>query len=331
MDRKSSCWLFVGIILACGCLLLPEFSSAGEEASPLTSLIRKIQTTWTDVNQVGVDRQGYIWVWRAEKELVAVYSPEGQFLESVKVPSGRAVDVDHDWGVIALSAHGDVLQHIPFHKSGKTIALENDAADVTWVASDTVATAPTRSGHLIELWNFKEGFPIDQFGQEKEINSAPGAILLRSVLLHFDARQELLYTLESVTGNLQILKLDGTLVRAATVTNHDKKKILDWLQKVDRDARSENEVQRPLFKTLSFAVDAKGTTWVVEKCSPDTGKATLTKLPLAGKPETLELAVMKPCCSLIFAVIDPFVVFNADTSNEANVPNNPCSNLWRLP
>ncbi|MCP4661962.1 MAG: hypothetical protein GY856_41700 [bacterium] len=330
MDRKLSRRLLVGIILACGCMLLPGLSSAGDEASPLTSLIRKIQTTWTDVNQVGVDRQGHIWVWRAEKELVAVYSPEGQFLESVKVPSGRAVDVDRNWGVIALSVEGNVLQQIPFHKPGKTIALENEAADVTWIASDTVATSPTRSGRRIELWNLKNGFPIDQFGEEKEINSAPGAVLLRSVGLHFDAKQELLYTLESVTGNLQILKLDGTLVREASVTNHDKKKIMDWLQKVDSDAKAENEEQRPFIKSLRLAVDAKGTAWVVEKCSPDTGKAILSKIPLAEKPETLELAVMKPCCSLTFIVIDPFVVFNSGDSNAGNVPEDPCSNLWRL-
>jgi len=331
MNLAPSRYVLAGMILACIGVFLPELSLARDGASPLTSLIRKIQTTWSDLDHFGIDRQGYLWLWRGNKELVEIYSPAGELLESVGVPPGRAVDVDHDWGVITLSTHGNVLQQIAFHKPGKAIALENDAADVTWIASNTVATAPTRAGHRIELWNVKEGYPIDQFGREKEINSNPGAVLLRSIRLHFDAKQELLYTLESVTGNLQVFKLDGTLVREATVTNHDRQKIMDWLQEVDRDAKVKKEAERPLFVALRLAVDAKGAAWVVEKCRSDTGMAILSMIPLDGKPETLELGVAKPCCSLNFTVIDPFVVFNSGDSNAGNDPDNPCSNLWSLP
>src|SRR5258708_6534448 len=74
------------------------------------------------------------------------------------------------------------------------------------------ALSPQRAAHRVELWSLGKRKLVKSLGSEPEIKLVSGATRVRQVLLRYDAARRLLFTLESFTGDLQVLSLDGKVV-----------------------------------------------------------------------------------------------------------------------
>lgn len=277
------------------------------------------------VSEMGVDREGNLWTWDAHGQRVSLYSAQGERLFSVPIDFANEVDADRTWGIAGIFGFGRELRLLSWDgKAIVTIPLADDARAVAWIGPDTVAVAPALAAHRVEIWNVRDRVLTRKMGSEQPLTPKPGATRLRTVALHYQPERDLLYTLESFTGDLEVYSLDGRLVREAKVPPVERP-IDKFLVEMDRKARASNDVQTPAIWWYRLAVDDAGSAWTVQSCAAESHDTTLFKVPIEGETKTLVLTNF--CCTRKLAVWGGWAVSYPDPS----VTKPTCEKIRRLP
>jgi hypothetical protein len=274
---------------------------------------------------MGVDHDGNLWTWDGRAGKVVLYSPAGVALFSLTAGGAVAVDADRAAGVAAISDSGFRLSVLPWNGAGTDIPLPERASAVAWVRPDTVALGMAGGWHRVEIWNLRDRRLVKAFGAELPVTRKPGLARLRTYQMRYDTRRDLLFTLESFSGDLEVFSLDGRLVRREQVPpSDDRASIESWLADLDAKGRAAGEVEDPLITWYRLALDEAGNAWVVRTCEPK-GRATLWQVPASGPAKDLTLD--EPCCARAFVVWGEHAIFYRYPSD----PPLSCNGERRLP
>jgi hypothetical protein len=237
---------------------------AGAAPSPASPEAALSSLSKLQASKMGVDRAGNFWSWQRQNGEVQVLASDGGVVHRDHLFGASSVDVDSVWGVVGLFNSGRELHWIDW--DGKTVSmpLSGPAADVCWIGAFTAVVTPQLAPYRIEIWNVLDRFPVKTLGSEAQIRPVVGATRLRGVLLRYDFHSELLYSLESFTGELQVYRPDGSLAWNAAVENPERKLWEDWLRDVDGTARRNRDIQTPSIFSLKLALSADGSPWIVQ-------------------------------------------------------------------
>ena len=300
--------------------------SATPASAPAAPLPAKAQTLVDGLRafRAGVDREGNLWAWNWSSGRVDLYSPAGDRLATANVGPALDVDADVSFGVAAIFGNGREVHLVPWHGQTTSFPLENSAHRITWVARGAVAVAPETTAYRAELWNTRARALVKTFGTERALTPKIGATRLRAVVLDYADRQNLLYSLESFTGELQVFAMDGRLVRRETISRVGGAYLDDAIVRMDQEAREKHEVQTPSLWWFSLAIDAKGDVWVIQSCDKTHGKTSTLRIPLAGSTGSVDFT--GACCSRSSTVWNGWLVSYAEPGD----PPGACG-AWRIP
>ena len=275
---------------------------------------------------MGVDRDGDLWTWNGGAGKVVLYSPAGAVLSSLPMESALAIDADRTAGIAAIADSGFELSVRPWiGGDGTTIHLPERASAVAWIDSETVALGMAAAGHRIEIWKVREKRLVKTLGSEAPVERKLGLSRLRTYQILYAPAKDLLFTLESFTGDLEVFSLDGRLVRREQVPrSEDRASIETWLADLDTKGRAAGEVKDPLITWYRLALDDAGNAWVVRTCEPK-GRATLWQVPARGP--TKDVSFDEPCCARAFVVWGGHAIFYRDPQD----PRLSCNRERRLP
>lgn len=276
---------------------------------------------------MGVDHDGDLWTWDRGMGKVVLYSPAGAVLSSLPMESVLAIDADRTAGIAAIADSGFELSVRPWTRGaeGTTIHLPERASAVAWIDSETVALGMAAAGHRVELWKVREKRLAKTLGSEARVESKPGLSRLRTYEILYAPAKDLLFTLESFSGDLEVFSLDGRLVRHEQVPRSDDRASIEtWLADLDTKGRAAGEVKDPLITWYRLALDEAGNAWVVRTCEPK-GRATLWQVPASGP--TKDVSLDEPCCTRAFVVWGGHVIFYRNPSD----PRLSCNGERRLP
>ena len=247
---------------------------------------------------MGVDRAGNLWSWRFGGGAFKLISPEGQVLQQGNASGALAVDIDSTYGIVGLFEASREIRWFQGEVEPGHISLEGPASDVCWIGPSTVAIAPQLAPHRIEIWELRDGKRVRTMGKEIPLLPGVGATRLRGVLLRCDARNALIYSLESFAGDLQVFHLDGRLAWQASVNNPEREKLEAWLRQTDQNARRARDVQTPTLFPLKLALAADGSPWVSQELDIPLQRVTLARVtPHGNQPKSLQ---EQPCPSSSF-------------------------------
>jgi len=285
-------------------------------------LVRELRAS-----RMGVDRDGELWAWDQRGSRVVLYSAAGAAIASAATEGALAIDADGAWGVAEVTRSGFEVRVRPWIGSPETgIPLSDQASAVAWIAPHTVALGMATAAHRVEIWNTLDRSMTKTFGTEKPVVRKPGLSRRRSYELRYAAGGQLLFTLESFTGDLQIFSSDGRLVRREQVPAVEGRASIEaWLQQLDQKGRQAGEVKDPAITWYWLDLDRSGNAWIVSGCDRKQGKATLFEVPAAGV--TREVVVDESCCSRAFAIWGDQAIFYRDPGD----PLQTCNGLRRLP
>jgi hypothetical protein len=306
------------------CLLavsLPAFAVRVEPSEAALKVVDGLRA-----RSLGVDRAGNLWAWNAERQKVEFLSPSGAKVGSVGIRDASVVDADLNWGVVSLGTYGKEL--IWTRGGGEPavrIPLASSASGLCWIGAATVAIAPETADHRIEIWNLKDRVQVKTLGQEPILHPAYGATRLRAFVLRYDFERDLLYTLESYTGDLQVFAFAGKLAWATRIENAVRPETETWLRDVDTKARAEHDVQTPRLWTFSLALDPDGRAWVVR--DGDAAKKAVSLVRLAPEGNHEVHVTGQPCWSRTFTLWGSWLVFYTDPALGRDV----CNVARRLP
>ena len=240
-------------------------------------------------SRMGVDRHGNLWTWNRTTGMTQWVSPAGELRPGPVVPNASAVDIDSEWGVVALSGTGNELLCLPADGGvAQSTPLTDQAGFVAWVGAKTVAISPTLADHRVEIWDVGTRQVVFTIGDEAAIKPRLGAVMARSVLLHFDYKRERLATLEAWSGDFQVFNLGGKLIYRSTlsVPDRERESVLAWLQQSDRNARAAGETRTPSVRYFNdFTIDSNGTAWVVGERSASRDRTTFLMVRDGGAIE----------------------------------------------
>jgi hypothetical protein len=279
-----------------------------------------------EARRMGIDREGNLWTWEGRSGRVLVYSPAGAEILSTFAREAIDVDVDRQWGVAGIFSQGFELRLAPFAGDADvSLRLKDRVQGVAWIGPHSVAVSPALAAHRVEIWDTRQRTILRKLGAEEVLVPKPGVTIMRTVLLHYDPKRDLLYTLDSFRGDLQVFALDGRLVRKEQVPKADRKELEDSIAKADRQMRAHNEAFTPAFWWFRQAVDEEGTVWSVQECDKENGKAVFFKVPLEGQAQSITVA--EPCCSRSLVIWTGWLIFYSDTA----MPRSTCDTVRRLP
>lgn len=253
--------------------------------------------------RMGVTRQGELWAWDQRTGAVQIVSPAGKLRTGPTVPAADAVDVDSEWGVVALVDHGAAVQAFPVDGPHmNAIRLENPGQGVAWMGPGTVAVSPSLSAGRVEVWDLTARTRAAVWGEEKPVPNGPGVARLRIVDLYYDHAAHLLYSLDTFTGDLQVFGPDGQAVRRAGVTHPRQAEMEAWFRQRDAAARTSGASERAGHRQWDgFAVAPDGTAWMVEYCKNGEKRVTMRRFPEREPPSTTFLDNVD-CCSYRFTL-----------------------------
>lgn len=317
-------------LLSIPLLLLPWLASA----SPGTSAASATEPAGSTIEclpllpweQARVDRGGTLWILTGRGEAIQRLDREGRPGQRLEVAGARSFDADSAWGIVTLDRHGRELRWWPAGEAEPVASsLPWEAGHVAWIDGSRVAVSTTTASDAVALVEPSSGRTIAiLIGDEEEIRPVPGATLLRSWALAADPERGQLVVVDSLSGQLRVVSLDGRVVGRAQAAAHRLPRILEWLAEVDRQARDEGRVQSPFYVVLRAAVGRNGEPWLVERCSDDREVATLARLT-DGDLVRREVRLPGPHCSLNFIQWGDRVVFSTSRSPVSWH----CSDPWR--
>lgn len=301
--------------------LLAGASPSPAPPEPALSSLSKLRAS-----KMGVDRAGNFWSWQRQSGEVKVLASDGGTVHQAHLSGASAVDVDSVWGIVGLFNSGRELQWLGW--DGKTVSmpLSGPAADICWIGAFTAAVTPQMAPYRVEIWNVRDRIPVKTLGSEAQIRPIVGATRLRGVLLRYDFHRELLYSLESFTGDLQVFRQDGSLTWNAVVENPDRKLWEDWLRDVDGTARRNRDVQTPAIFSLKLALSADGSPWIVQHQDIKEGSVVLVRPDPKGNNQTVTLQD-QPCPSSTFILWNDRIILSRDPA----APQGACSSEQRFP
>jgi len=309
--------LILALYLGGASLLGADMPAPSERALSLVGGLR--------ATAMGADHAGDLWAWNRGTGKVVLYSPAGVALFSLTAGRAVAVDADRTAGVAAIFDNGFRLSALPWNGAGTDIPLPERASTVAWVRPDTVALGMAGGWHRVEIWNLRDRRLVKAFGAELPVTRKPGLARLHTYQMRYDTRRDLLFTLESFSGDLEVFSLDGRLVRREQVPrSEDRASIETWLADLDAKGRAAGEVNDPLIMWYWLALDDAGNAWVVRTCEPK-GRATLWQVPASGSAK--DLALDEPCCVRAFVIWGDHAIFYRDPSD----PPLLCNGERRLP
>ncbi|HQT94896.1 MAG TPA: hypothetical protein PK435_09705 [Thermoanaerobaculaceae bacterium] len=256
-------------------------------------------------SRLGVDRQGDLWSWNRTTGVIQVLSHAGKLRIGPVVDGAACVDYDPEWGAVGLSSIGREMLFVGRGDAVmQRVLLPEQAASICWVGASTVAVSPTFAAHRVKLWDLKTGLQVLTIGDEIPIRPHIGAVLARTILLHFDSRRERLVTLDAFSGGLEVFSLAGKLLSRTTlpVPESERRSVLDWLAQVDRQARERSQVQTPILYYFSdVAIDERGDVWAVTERDRSRGRTTVAVAHENGKVD-LQTYETPNCCAPLLAV-----------------------------
>ena len=281
-------------------------------------------------SRLGIDRRGYLWSWNQSTGATAFLSPEGDLRPGPTVKDASSVDLDSEWGVVELRGAGARLVIHPVDgRAQRVVTLPNRAVEVCWVGADTVAVSPALSGHRVEIWDLAKGLLAFAIGDEAPIVPRVGAVMERTVLLHFDHPRQRLATLDALSGDYQVFDLAGHLLfrSKAPVPEREVASLKSWLEAVDATARAAGDSQTPgVFYFNDFALDSKGQAWVVGERDRSEGRTTFLVIRDGGKVDRHVLET-SDCSAPGVTVWGPWLIQYTD----AAAPSGFCIGKRRLP
>ena len=256
----------------------PGATSAGGQL-PQAALATVTKLT---ASKMGVDREGNLWAWNAANGDLKVISPQGEEVGRYRLPGAFSVDADREWGAVALV---DVQRTIAWLRQGVAevrLPLSGPAADICWLGPSTVAVTPQLAAQRIELWDLTKGEVIGTVGSGTPLEPAIGATRLPSVLLRYDFEREILYSLESFTGDLRAFRRNGEVAWRAEAENPDRETWETWLRDLDQRAKAERDRQTPTIFSLRLALGPGGEVWTAQKRLLGDEPVTMVKLDAKG-------------------------------------------------
>lgn len=296
-------------------------SSSGDPAAPSPvrscSLNPDIQ-----LDDLGTDGQGNFWTWNRGEAVVDLWADGRARLAGFEVPPSRGLALDRNWGLAWLDREGHVLTlRRPGSDQQRIIPLQNEAAAVAWIDENRLAIAPTRSAHLVEVWEVESGELVAKIGPTVEIRPAPGATFLRSMALAYSGPSKRLFVLNSLTGELKVFTLAGELLASARVPAYRYPGIEQWRQDLDARLKETGATQNPLFQVLRMTVDSSGNAWIVNNCDGSRRIASVTRVNSDGHLDALDLQLDSSSCSLNFARAGEDFLFVPVDSSETQAPS----------
>jgi hypothetical protein len=308
----------------------PASRQAVQPSQDALALAALVRARW-----MGVDHAGNLWAWEALEGSARFFSPAAERLPTIGVPlDASAVDGDAQWGAVALAplagpgGEGRVLEWVrPGSAPGKheELVLPAPASWVCWIDQDTVALSPQRAAHRVELWSLRQRKLVKSLGSEPEIKLAAGATRVRQVLLRYDVARRLLFTLESFTGDLQVLSLDGKVVWRARLDDPYRKVEEKMLASLDAGAKRQNVAMGQTLSDLWLAEGPDGTAWVSQQIDVRDQSVGLVKASAAGT--AAEKVSNLRCPSKTFTIWGTHLVFFRDIAT----PREVCNDVAPLP
>lgn len=114
-------------------LAAPWFTSAGEpdRQAPVERLVQQLESL--KPSSVGTDRQGNLWAWSRDGGRVLLFDGDGREWKGWELADAAAVDVDAEWGLVALNGVGTHLlrpgvegaEPLELHGQAKNLALRS--------------------------------------------------------------------------------------------------------------------------------------------------------------------------------------------------------------
>jgi hypothetical protein len=312
------------IALLAACLLAVPNPARAARVEPSEAAIKVAEGL--RARNLGVDRAGNLWAWDVGRQKVEFFSPSGASAGSVGIRDASVVDADLDWGVVALETYG---KELVWARGDGTpvvrIPLASPASGLCWVGSSTVAIAPESADHRVEIWNLKDRVQVKTLGQEEVLHPTFGATRLRAFVLRYDFQRDLLYALESFTGDLQVFTLDGKLAWSTRIENAVLPETANWLREVDKKAKEEHDIQTPRVWTFSLALGPDGGAWVVR--TGDAVKKSPSMIRLAARGNDEVSLTGQSCSSRTFTLWGSWIVFSTDSASGREI----CKVARRLP
>lgn len=237
-----------------------------------------------NATSAGVDRHGQFWFWDAVDRSVTSVSPEGESATIDLDADVYGIDVDSRRGVLTLDHSGRSIRITAF-TGAVTAAFELPfrASNVCWMDGDQIAVAPALSGWIAEVWSSSKKSMVRSMGPVPKIElPSSGAVLLRTMLLRYDAGRDQLITLDAFHGGMVVFDRAGKIVRRGQITHPALGITLLWLRDVDEQAKRSGQVQTPsVWKYTRMALASDGTVWLGER-DDETGAVTIAKFRKDG-------------------------------------------------
>ena len=264
VPRENSAALICLLVLAtlfeggqAGCAELPGLTKGALE------IAKGLRAT-----RMGVDRAGNLWAWNDRSGSVQVVSPSAALVASSFVES-HAVGLDYDpeWGIVWLDRRADTLHvNLPGDEDGRVYELGVNMSDVAWIGPQTVAVAPVRAAHRVEIWDLVEGRRVATWGKEEPIPERLGAVRTNTFRLNFEHRRQLLYSFETFTGSIVVFDTGKVVLKAqAEIPGLQAQRA--WLAEVDRKHREADESQDYVLDLWgNFGIDHAGAIRSVKSC-----------------------------------------------------------------
>ena len=255
------------------------------------------------------DLLGNLWTWSRLSGKVRLFGKDGTEAASAFLSGAINLDVHKEWGIAGLVNDGDEIRLVRFSEPApRSVPLSTKARGIVWLSPDTVAISPALSAHRVEIWNIRDRTMRKSFGDEKVIQPGSGLTRLRVVTLRYSPSRDLLYTLDTFTGDLQVFKLSGDLVKTFNLPNPRKAADEAWL--AAQAAQPRPGVRLFSLSRLDFTLDEQGNIWSIVRTSSSGETCQILKLALDGSSRAIPLD--SSCCASGLVEWGEYLVFTSD-------------------
>ncbi|MDA8020683.1 MAG: hypothetical protein MPN21_24865 [Thermoanaerobaculia bacterium] len=277
-----------------------------------------------EATKISVDSNGNLWSWTRNTGSLTIITPGGVVSTNNVSPGAAAVAFESDYGAAWLESGSMSLVLWTAATPGVTQAFEVQEAygDLAWLSSQRIALSTTRADARVEILDVSTGEIVERWGAEEPLETRPGTVRLNHFWLHYDQARELLYSLESYSGDLQVFDRAGTVRTDGRVPDRDGEKLREWLDKADARNRKEGNVETvTLHQWPGFSVDQDGAVWIHQTCKVDGNSQSLhsTKISLSGETIPTNIDVGSDgCCYLTSTLWGSWWVIYRDPENPRN-------------